>query len=96
MEKPSKGTRKDAAENIDKAEAFDMENHLMPADPEFGEGCRYYWPLDGSDGESMLRHGQYYYDIEGFLEEHPFYFAGISDNKEWIEELEGEIREELR
>jgi hypothetical protein len=65
MEKPSKGAGKDAAENIDKVEAFDMEigdnpmveNRLMPADPEFGEGSRYCWPLDRSDAESMLLHG---------------------------------------
>jgi hypothetical protein len=104
MEKPSKGAGKDAAENIDKVEAFDMEigdnpmveNRLMPADPEFGEGSRYCWPLDRSDAESMLLHGQYYDDIEGFLEEHPFYCTDGADNKEWIEELEEEKREELR
>lgn len=104
MEKPFKGTGKDAAEDVDKVEAVDMEigdnpmgeNLLMPADPEFGEGCRYCWPLDRSDARSMLLQGQYYYDAEEFLAEHPFYNADGADNKEWVKEWEEELIEELR
>ena len=84
---------KDAAEG--KEEEPMVGSQPMPADPEFGSGCQYSWPLGGIDAELILWHGKDYNNVEELLEDHPFYDPEMSENRSVLEELEGEKRAAL-
>lgn len=60
------GKKKKAA-GMEIGDKSTLKNTLLAADPLFGEGCQYYWPLQRGDADLMLLEGQCFYNVEELL-----------------------------